>query len=102
MIDKLPPELRTLQGVMDMVFGALNPSAPRPASAESIATSQRMARAEMILDWEQRGLLDPNCPGCREFYESPRLPNEVFAPRHKNYGCDSGGRPHCTCPTCWG
>lgn len=59
-------------------------------------------RLLMIQDWEARGLLNPSCPGCKEFYDSPRLPSDVFAPRHKNSGCDSGGRPHCTCPTCWG
>ncbi len=60
-------------------------------------------RATMILRWERAGLLDPNCPGCREFYESPRLPIDVFAPSHKaSGGCESGKRAHCTCPLCWG
>jgi hypothetical protein len=32
------------------------------------------SRAAMIQRWEREGRLDPNCPGCREFYESPLLP----------------------------
>jgi hypothetical protein len=28
---------------------------------------------------------------------------EIFAPGHKpRSGCESGGRPHCSCPICWG
>lgn len=61
------------------------------------------SRAAMILRWEREGRLDPNCPGCREFYESPLLPVDVFAPGHKaSSGCESGKRAHCTCPCCWG
>jgi hypothetical protein len=56
----------------------------------------KLTREEMIADWEKRGLLDPNCLGCREFYESTRMPNDVFAPRH-----NSSHRPHCTCDFCW-
>jgi hypothetical protein len=61
-----------------------------------------MTREEMIADWEKRALLDPICPGCQEFYQSPRLPIDVFAPSHKaSGGCESGKRPHCTCDTCF-
>jgi hypothetical protein len=58
-------------------------------------------RAERIARWEAAGSLDPDCPGCREFYEHPRL--DPFAPHHRpGRMCESGKRPHCTCPLCWG
>lgn len=59
-------------------------------------------RAEMISLWEAKGWLDPNCPGCQEFYKSPGLPSDVFAPSHKaSNECESGKRAHCTCDTCF-
>lgn len=66
---------------------------PRPETPE-----ERIAR------WEVLGLLDPECLTCqREFY--PRLregATSVFAPSHKaGRRCESGGRPHCTCDTCF-
>lgn len=69
MTEKLPPGLVAMQSAMNAIFGAIDPSRPVPASAESIATAQRAARHEMILDWEQRGLLD--CPACKgdRFYK---------------------------------
>lgn len=58
-------------------------------------------REERIARLEARGSLDPNCPGCREFYEHPTL--SPFAPSHNPLStCGSGKRPHCTCPRCWG
>jgi hypothetical protein len=59
-------------------------------------------RTEQIVRLEATGLLDPNCPGCRERYESASKPCDVFAPSHKaSERCESGGRPHCTCDVCW-
>jgi hypothetical protein len=37
-------------------------------------------RAERIVRLETAGLLVPDCEGCREFYEHPKL--DPFAPRH--------------------
>lgn len=87
MTTELPPEMIAMNAAMDMVFRALD----RPETRE-----------EMISRWEKEGRLDPICPGCREFYESPKFPTDVFAPNHKaSNGCESGKRPHCTCDTCF-
>lgn len=57
-------------------------------------------RAERIARMEAMGSLVPGCAGCREFYEHPRL--APFAPSHRSGArCRSGGRPHCTCDTCF-
>ena len=59
-------------------------------------------REEMIKRWESEGRLSPTCPGCKEFYDYPGLPIDVFAPSHKpSGGCESGKRPHCTCDYCF-
>jgi hypothetical protein len=58
-------------------------------------------RAERIERLEKMGVIEPGCAGCREFYAHPTL--SPFAPRHRpGTYCQSGRRPHCTCPTCWG
>jgi len=59
-------------------------------------------RDEQIKRLEASGDLDPECPGCRERYENPGLPIDVFAPHHKaSTRCRSGGYDHCTCDTCF-
>lgn len=59
-------------------------------------------RQSLIAIWERDGLMEPDCPGCAEFYGSPLMPYEVFAPRHRgSVYCESGGRPHCTCELCF-
>lgn len=59
-------------------------------------------RERQILEWEARGELEPECPGCAEFYRDPDLPRNVFAPRHKaKRACRSGSYAHCTCDTCF-
>lgn len=64
--------------------------------------SDHETRDEQIARWERLGWLDPQCPGCREFYSSPWKPSEVFAPRHKAMdSCQSGKHPHCTCDGCF-
>lgn len=66
----------------------------QPASTET--------REQMIARWERMGALDPDCPGCREWYISARMPSEVFAPGHRaSQRCQSGKHPHCTCDTCF-
>lgn len=62
----------------------------------------RETREEMIARWERMGSLDPNCPSCKEFYDNPKHPSDVFAPNHRpSDRCQSGKRPHCTCDTCF-
>lgn len=64
--------------------------------------SEMTERAEEIKQWEERGWLVPECGGCREFYDSPGRPMNVFAPHHQpSPSCRSGKRPHCTCDTCF-
>ena len=61
-------------------------------------------RDEQIKRWEEQGWLDPDCNGCKERYESDKMPMDVFAPNHaKQDYCRSykGGRNHCTCDTCF-
>lgn len=59
-------------------------------------------REEMIARWERDGLLDPNCPGCKEYYDNPGKPTGVFTPSHNaSPRCESGKRPHCTCDSCF-
>lgn len=55
-----------------------------------------------VVAWmEQEGFLDPECPGCKEFYAAPD-PRNVFAPGHRvKSSCESGKRPHCTCDRCF-
>ena len=59
-------------------------------------------RKERILAWMQsNGMIDPECPGCKAFYDAPD-PSAVFAPSHKaSRACQSGGKPHCTCDWCF-
>lgn len=59
-------------------------------------------RKERIERLERMGMLDPDCKTCQEyFYTHHSL--EPFYPRHKPGSmCQSGKKPHCTCPTCWG
>lgn len=60
----------------------------------------QLAREATIARMEAEGRLDPDCDGCRKFYDHPRL--DPFAPRHKaSSRCQSGGRPHCTCDICF-
>ena len=42
---------------------------------------------------------NPDCAECRKYSEE----KITFHPRHtpSSY-CESGKRPHCTCPICWG
>jgi hypothetical protein len=62
----------------------------------------RETRMEQIQRWEDNGWLDPNCRGCQVFYDSTEMPMDVFAPGHRsNHWCKSGGRPHCTCGSCF-
>lgn len=57
-------------------------------------------RAEKIARMEAEGRLDPDCPGCAAFYEHPEV--MPWAPSHQAMPtCESGGRPHCTCDTCF-
>jgi hypothetical protein len=59
-------------------------------------------REAMIARWERQGFLDPACRGCREVYDSPKRPSEVFGPGHKaSDRCRSGKYPHCSCDTCF-
>ncbi len=57
-------------------------------------------RQAKINRMEATGDLDPNCKGCKPYYEHPTvLP---FAPSHKaSNRCESGKYPHCTCDTCF-
>jgi hypothetical protein len=58
-------------------------------------------RAQRLERFEALGLYDPNCEQCRAIPAHPTL--DPFMPRHRpGSRCRSGGRPHCTCPTCWG
>lgn len=60
---------------------------------------------DYIADLERRGLIDPNCNGCKEFYTELRKGKElwqVFAPTHRAMeSCRSGKYNHCTCDTCF-
>lgn len=62
-------------------------------------------KEEYIKQLEDEGKLDPNCNGCKEFYNEIKNGKEyweVFAPRHKASSmCRSGKYPHCTCDTCF-
>jgi hypothetical protein len=61
-------------------------------------------REEQLRRWEREGMLDPECAFCqREVYAATdKMPEDVFAPRHKALEtCRSGRRPHCTCDTCF-
>lgn len=58
-------------------------------------------REERIARLEKLGMLDPGCASCVEFYEAED-PAMHFAPSHRSGArCRSGGRPHCTCDTCF-
>lgn len=65
-------------------------------------------RTANIQRLEVLGFLDPSCPKCREqyeYYSNKWQPGDggPFAPSHKSsVFCESGKRPHCTCPICWG
>lgn len=55
--------------------------------------------AERLARLEKLGLIDPNCCGCREWYEKDKYP---FVPSHNaSPRCQSGKRNHCSCDTCW-
>lgn len=57
-------------------------------------------RDKRIARLERLGVIDPGCSYCREFYDHPRL--APFAPSHRaSARCQSGGRAHCTCDTCF-
>lgn len=57
-------------------------------------------REERIERLVQSGSLDRDCRGCQEFLAHPTL--TPFAPRHRALAsCRSGGRPHCTCDSCF-
>lgn len=59
-------------------------------------------REDALQRMERAGELDPGCLGCRERYDYPGMPWEVFMPNHKaSPRCESGRRPHCTCDTCF-
>lgn len=50
---------------------------------------------------ERLGVMDPNCPSCKPFYEAAS-PLDVMMPRHKaSDRCESGKRPHCSCDACF-
>lgn len=58
-------------------------------------------RQERIERLEELGTIAPGCASCREFYAAVD-PAFVFAPSHRSGArCRSGGRPHCTCDTCF-
>ena len=60
-----------------------------------------MTRDEQIARLEELGHIVRDCPGCKRFFEAVD-PVKVFAPNHKpSRLCASGGRPHCTCDTCF-
>ena len=63
----------------------------------------RETRNEQVARWEAEGRLDRSCAFCqREWYASPKMPEDVFAPGHKpSPRCESGKHPHCTCDTCF-
>ena len=65
-----------------------------------MVTTITETREQKIARLEAQGRLDPNCAGCKEFYEHPNV--DPFAPNHKasDY-CESGKRPHCTCDICF-
>ena len=68
---------------------------------EQARARQLREHPDVIARLESRGLLVADCPGCYEFYASAH-PLDVFAPSHKaSPRCASGGRPHCTCDTCF-
>ena len=59
-------------------------------------------REQMIARWEADGMLIDGCEGCGIFYDSPGMPWEVTAPRHKaSRNCESGGYSHCSCDSCF-
>jgi hypothetical protein len=59
-------------------------------------------RSEALARWELMGWLEPGCPGCRVFYDSPAMPFDVHEPRHRaSSGCESGCKTHGTCEMCW-
>jgi hypothetical protein len=63
----------------------------------------RETRSEALARWERMGWLVRDCPGCKEFYDTPEYPWAVFAPSHEvRDRCESGLKPHCSCPVCWG
>jgi hypothetical protein len=75
---------------------------PAEPSEDFTPEEARETRMEQIQRWEDNGWLDPNCRGCQVFYDSTEKPVDVFAPGHRsNHWCKSGGRPHCTCGSCF-
>jgi len=71
-------------------------------SLDPLSTHKQETREEMLTRWENQGCLVRDCPSCQEFYRSPGMPSNVFAPRHTmSDHCKSGQRPHCTCDTCF-
>lgn len=62
--------------------------------------SEPETKEQKIARLEAAGMIDPNCRGCREWYEHPTA--SPFAPSHQaSSNCESGQRPHCTCDTCF-
>ena len=57
-------------------------------------------REQRLRRLERLGVIHPDCPGCREWYEHPTA--DPMAPRHTpSARCESGKRPHCTCDRCF-
>ena len=57
-------------------------------------------RQQRIQTMELTGNLDPNCKGCKPYYDHPMV--SPFAPSHKaSNRCESGKRSHCTCDICF-
>jgi hypothetical protein len=57
-------------------------------------------RAERLKRLEKLGSYDPNCRACEELRDHPTL--NPFMPSHRALSsCRSGGRPHCTCDSCF-
>jgi hypothetical protein len=60
-----------------------------------------MDRDERIRYLEMIGALCPECPGCQSRYDAEDA-SMVMAPSHRaKPNCQSGGRHHCTCDTCF-
>jgi hypothetical protein len=93
------------QAMHDRAFGAARNVTTSPvAPAEDFDDSDPETRDEQVARMERDGQLDHACGMCqREYYARPdTMPADVFAPRHKaSSRCQSGGRSHCTCDTCF-
>lgn len=57
-------------------------------------------RAQRLARLREMGAYDPDCKACEELANHPTL--SPFMPSHRpGSRCRSGGRPHCTCDTCF-